>query len=358
MYDFVTQCTLQRGVATKTFEKSPFGIVCIEDYARNKFISSVETEVKSATDLHNLLRSRAADPYCYWMRAKKKTSEKWHRRLLNATVEDNVLVEPTYRKADHYWFCLDFDDIPDVDPAMFTNMGALRKHIWEACIEPLPAWLHRNCTVQLSSSTAIKRPGKLSAHLWFWGNRKVSGYSIARTLKKLGCDFVDTVTLRDVTPHYVSKPVCFGFRDPIQKRVFVLNPASDLEETSLVAFPDDIYDTETYHKVREREREEAAKEVRRRARKHSVSTGKGPSLYVRRAFEAGLSTIRDALERGFGSYDAVRKETLTLSRLVKSGECTEDYYFREFVDQVVRMNQGKHPAYKIERLAQGALEKT
>ncbi|MGH7074017.1 MAG: hypothetical protein ACREFD_07435 [Stellaceae bacterium] len=135
-------------------------------------------------------------------------------------------------RAGQPWVLLDIDKKPvppEIDPV--RDPKAAMSYLVENCVPPYL----RDVTFvgQWSSSTGMKGPGLLSAHLWFWLDRPMTEVELktwyfADSWLRDHEHHIDPTLFRLVQIHYTAAPIFEGVTDPLPRRTGIKKGAKDV----------------------------------------------------------------------------------------------------------------------------------
>ena len=201
-------------LATKKFTLDRLsGEVVKTPYGSAKYFSARAVRVEGIHDLSAKLTLLEGDPRSLIVRGDIAVGADVSRmrRLLYPEGEDQATLICRARR----WVMLDFDNVPcpdGMDPARDPEP------VVEYLISTLPPEFHdAACHWQFGSSQGFK-PGRLSAHLWFWLDREVDDADLERWAKQHRSLGVDPAVFRAAQPHYTAAPTFDGVDDPLPRR--------------------------------------------------------------------------------------------------------------------------------------------
>ncbi len=207
---------------TKKFSMTRLGKVVLAKTKHPKRFSGHVVHFDSVEAMHSVLLQLSKDPYSYVIRGRPKPdlnmNEIYQRKWRGQ--------EPTFDNVPRSWFMADLDDfrLPmgiEFDPA---DPGYAIRTVLNALPEPFKG---TSCVVQFSSSQGIATtPDQIKVHLWFKLSHSLTQYQMRDLLRAVDEDkLFDEVTSRTVQPHFTAAPVCDGFKDPLDKRVYLFKVA-------------------------------------------------------------------------------------------------------------------------------------
>jgi hypothetical protein len=201
-------------LATKKFSLDPLtGEVVKTPYGNAKYFSARTVRVEGIHDLSAKLTLLQDDPRSLVVRGSVADGVDANRvrRLLYRDGGD----PPTLLRQARRWVMLDFDNVPcpeGLDPAADPE-GAI-----EHLISTLPLeFAEATCHWQFGSSQGFK-PGRLSAHLWFWLDREIEDSDLERWAKQHRSLGIDPAVFRTAQPHYTAAPTFDGVDEPLPHR--------------------------------------------------------------------------------------------------------------------------------------------
>ncbi len=146
-------------------------------------------------------------------------------------------IGPNFREADggRWWVMLDLDKAPMPEGCSVDHPDKLIGALVQACV---PRPFHDvTCHWQLSSSAGLGDGKTVSAHVWFWLDRRVSDGELKRWARawnaKVGSQAVDPALFDPIQIHYIAAPEFVdGAKDPLGRRSGLLEGGRET-----VAFP-------------------------------------------------------------------------------------------------------------------------
>jgi hypothetical protein len=270
------------------------GKLSTEGYERAKNFNMERVRVGDLDDIERVLKSVQSDYKKAVLRGRPIVSGVSRRSLRGEN--------PTLEDVDRRWLCVDIDELP--------WSGALNKAAIDYARNTLPDWLRSaECIAKWSASAGIRSGIRL--HLWYFGDRPVSGNGLKHHLK----EHCDISTLSAAQIHYTAFPICVGFEDPIRERIVRCRGES-------LVFPQKVL---TGKELEERA-ELRAEENRNRARKISYkSSARSISKKHKYALSILKSSIGEIEAAPTGSrHRVIFAATCKVAGLVKAGLLDRD----------------------------------
>ena len=130
----------------------------------------------------------------------------------------------------HFHFMVDIDKLP-LPTGLHLTQGTVLQAI-EYAISLFPAeFSDASYYWQLSASAGLHDTTCISAHLFFWSDRKLTDNELKRwgrhVNQQRGIKLIDCAMFNDVQPHYVAKPIFVDGDDPFEVRSGLVSKAND-----------------------------------------------------------------------------------------------------------------------------------
>ena len=185
----------------------------IDGYNAGMWFHVTEYPVSDMMDLSQLLAMLAGAPRCLVIRGRARPGTN-----LTHTRRRKEHFAPT----PHQWIAVDLDKLPcpaDIDP-----VTAPEKAVKYLVLEWLPKSLHKGaCFWQFTSSQGIRKPGTLSARMWFWSEEPRTDAELKRWAltwnTKKGEKVIDPALYHEIQPHYTASPTFLNYDDPLPARI-------------------------------------------------------------------------------------------------------------------------------------------
>lgn len=220
----ILTCLSPNAKANKEFAVLPDGTVSKKSYSAGLHFQHEEKPVSNIIEFHSILESLSNEPDCFIIRGKaKKSVEKIVRRKMHG---DNA----AFDSEPHYWVMLDIDKV-ECPAFMDAANNPAEVASWAQKLLP-EAFSNTSCIYKFSSSQNVpqkigeKPSNKISVHLVFWCNRRVSEKEWKLFFKANPCP-VDKALFSPVQPHYTANPSFSGMNDPLPERIGILKGDSD-----------------------------------------------------------------------------------------------------------------------------------
>jgi predicted P-loop ATPase len=201
-------------LATKKIAADPLtGEVVKTGYGNARFFTARAVPVEDIYDLSAKLSRLEPDTRAFVVRGEiaEGADTTRMRRLLYPDGNDL----PTLVRRRRRWVMQDFDNVPcpdGLDPAVDPEAAVA----YLVSLLP-PEFAEATCHWQFGSSQGFK-PGKISAHLWFWLEREIDDAELERWAKQQRSIGIDPAVFRPVQAHYTAAPVFEGVLDPLPRR--------------------------------------------------------------------------------------------------------------------------------------------
>jgi len=207
-----------RHFATKEWRRTPDGWLKTDFSAGSEF-SHQSVPVDGVQDIATALDSVSRRDFVIRGEIKPEMSD---QELVRRRKQgDGAAFDEVARQ----WVMLDFDDVPLAPHCDLVDdpEGAIEWMIAEYL--PLP-FQDVTSFWQLSSSAGMKGDGTISAHVWYWLDRKISNVGV-KAYFKAQAPAVDPALFQAVQPHFVAAPIFVGGGDPLPRRSGVLDLGED-----------------------------------------------------------------------------------------------------------------------------------
>ena len=198
------------GFAAKTLTRTAAGWAKT-DYSVKKWATWREASAANLRELAGVLAS--LDPREFVIRGAihddKRDTQNLQRTLTN--------FGGTRGATSRQWAMLDFDKIP-LPPGEDLFCAPVDAVEWVIYEHLPPAFHDVDFFYQLSSSCGLNGSDTISAHIWFWLDRPVTGGDLADYLAVHGRGVDPAVLRNDVQPHFCAAPRFINASDPLPRR--------------------------------------------------------------------------------------------------------------------------------------------
>jgi hypothetical protein len=201
--------------ATKLLRRDANGVWLKEDYDSLSSFTWQQVPVADIRELHAALTElRTATSSIVIRGAPHDGLEGTVRRKLDS-------FGGTRGSTPRQWVMLDFDKLPM--PAFIDLADDPQGAIEWLIAEHLPdCWQDVSCVWELSASAGTTADA-ISAHLWFYIDRPISGGDLTDYLIRYAPSVDVSPVRNDVQPHYVAAPVFKNCKDPLPQRTGLLD---------------------------------------------------------------------------------------------------------------------------------------
>ena len=207
--------------ATKSITVGTEGWI-ISGYDKATYFTVEEMPVDGIKALHTALAQLVAQPQKMVIRGALKPEKRGQRVQRMKHGNAGAFVEMPRR-----WAMLDFDkrDVPAWCDIHDDPEAAVEWMIYEY----LPPEFHDvSCVWKLSSSAGAPGAGNvLSAHVWIWLDRPLSSEELREYFKANAPKKVDVSVCSTVQPHYTAAPIFTNSRDPLPRRMGLMERERD-----------------------------------------------------------------------------------------------------------------------------------
>lgn len=322
MTELVTILKARSGLATKTIGRGEDGgLTVTQSYSAGGMFSWREAPAENIYDLAEVLRQCGSDELVIRgsIHDDKRDQKVLRRKLLN--------FGRASKATEKCWVMIDLDK---VDEHGFLTIQDDPEELAEWLIsEYLPEPFHDvTCFFQYSSSAVIK-PG-ISAHLWFWLDRPISGRDLT-SYTKAHAPKVDSKLFGDIQAHFVAAPLFDNCSDPLPRRTGLLE-----REYDVVTLPE-IDHVELAEYAREHHGAPIAAQGFHGWLK-LIGDGPGLAGFHEPIRNAIMAAVREQMTRGPVDDRQIKaqvREAITTAPKIKRGDDIRNYLSDEYLDSSI-----------------------